>query len=452
MFERLQHPGRLVFKQVPVGQGLHPDPLDPAVSPPSTVSCPAWRAALTSDELQRFRDALRLPPDSDVRAGVLDDLSSYFGISSDECVERCIHWEESSVTEWFERTRQTPGGLLDFYRSTQSWAFDLLWFAYLQVEGYGFPASVIAARDLRHRHVVPGTHLDFGSGVGVTSQLFAALGYETHLGDVSTSLLEFARFRLDRRGQAATYLDLAARELEAERYDVVTAIDTLAHVPDLAGTACRLHTALRPGGWLFANVDVRAPETRQRLASAGRRHAPTLSCSGWASDAAASSTACPCTNAGRRRSGRTSPGPNREPRALEPSVRGGPASALAHLREAPTPAAARRSCAGSEPMSDLPSPAAPSIKRSARAMGLTRERLSRARWRLDRGAHATRPRRSLHRDRILCYHAVGTPAWGLNDIAPQVFRRQLQRALDEGHTSRPPRTWRAPPTMGGGSR
>ena len=259
MFERLQHPGRLVFKQMPVGQGVHPDPLDPAMSPPSTLTCPAWRAALTSEELQRFRDGLGLPAGGDVRAGVLDDLSNYFGIGPDECVKRCLHWEESSVTEWFERTRETPDGLLDFYRSTRSWAFDLLWFAYLQAEGYGFPASVVAARDLRRRHVVPGAHLDFGSGVGVASQLFAALGYETHLGDVSTSLLEFARFRLDRRGQAATYLDLAARELEGERYDVITAIDTLAHVPDLAETARRLHAAMRPGGWLFANVDVRAP-------------------------------------------------------------------------------------------------------------------------------------------------------------------------------------------------
>ena len=82
---------------------------------------------------------------------------------------------------------------------------------YLQAEGYEFPASVVAAQYLRRREVKPGTHLDYGSGVGVTGQLFASLGYETALGDVSTSLLEFARYRLERRGQAATYLDLAAR-------------------------------------------------------------------------------------------------------------------------------------------------------------------------------------------------------------------------------------------------
>jgi SAM-dependent methyltransferase len=258
MFGRL-HPGRLLFKQMPIGQGLHTDPLNPGAAPPPALDGPAFRAALTSEELQRYRDALRLDPNGDVRAGILDDLSTYFEIDPDECVRRCIHWEASSVAEWFERGRRTPEGILDFYRSTQSWVFDLLWFAYLQAEGYEFPASVVAAQYLRDRHVPPGAHLDFGSGVGVTSQLFAALGYETHLGDVSTSLLDFTRFRLDRRGQVPTYLDLAAHDLEADRYDVVTAIDTLAHVPDVPEAARQLYTTLRPGGWLFANVDVRAP-------------------------------------------------------------------------------------------------------------------------------------------------------------------------------------------------
>jgi len=253
----LQRLGRLVFKTPPVGQGLHIDPLDPDAPPPPTPSGRAARTALASEELDRFRDALRLHPGDDVRAAVLDDLSTYFGIDREECVKRCIHWEASSVAEWFEDDRGTPDGLLNFYRTTQSWAFDLLWHAYLQAEGYGFPASVIAAQYLRRRKVAPGVHLDFGSGVGVTSQLFASEGYETHLGDVSSSLLDFARFRLDRRGQAATYLDLTAADLPAEHYDVITAIDTLAHVPDVADVARRLHTALHPGGWLFANVDVR---------------------------------------------------------------------------------------------------------------------------------------------------------------------------------------------------
>ena len=102
-------------------------------------------------------------------------------------------------------------------------------------------------------------HLDFGSGVGVTSQLFARAGYQTTLADVSTSLLDFARYRLSRRGEAARFIDLNDDKLKAGRYDVITALDTLVHVPDLADVVATLHGALRPGGWLVTNFDVRPP-------------------------------------------------------------------------------------------------------------------------------------------------------------------------------------------------
>jgi SAM-dependent methyltransferase len=149
-----------------------------------------------------------------------------------------------------------------FYQSTQSWAFDLLWYGYLQAEGVEYPVSVAMARTLPSLRGTAGRHLDFGSGVGTTSQFFSQLGYETELADISTSLLDFARFRLERRGQPARYLNLNHVTLEPGRYDVITAVDTLVHVPDLAATARMLHRALRPGGILFANFDVR-PRTAE---------------------------------------------------------------------------------------------------------------------------------------------------------------------------------------------
>jgi peptidoglycan/xylan/chitin deacetylase (PgdA/CDA1 family) len=36
------------------------------------------------------------------------------------------------------------------------------------------------------------------------------------------------------------------------------------------------------------------------------------------------------------------------------------------------------------------------------------------------------------RGRILSYHSVGTPQWGLNDVSPRDFERHLQIAVDEG--------------------
>lgn len=205
-----------------------------------------------------LRWALAEPGTADTRAGVLRDLSTYFGLPEEECLRRCLDWEAASVAEWASEPRDSHAARVRFYRSTTSWAFDLLWWSYLQSEGFGDPQMVMAARFAR-RMVPTGRHLDFGSGVGVTSQVFAALGYATDLADISASLLEFARFRLDRRGLAPRYVDLTTDTLPEGAYSVVTAIDTLTHVPDVAATAALLHASIVPGGLLFAGIDARPP-------------------------------------------------------------------------------------------------------------------------------------------------------------------------------------------------
>lgn len=199
-----------------------------------------------------------------MRAAVLDDLSSYSGLPPEECVERCRNWESWSVEEWLAAGRSGADRFTSFYRTTESWAFDLLWYAYMQTEGYGYPTSVLALRAIAAQGK-GGAHLDFGSGAGVTSQLFARAGYETTLADISTSLLDFARHRLSRRGEAARFIDLNDEKLETGRYDVITALDTLAHVPNLSGVVADLHRALRPGGWLVTNFDVRPPSLENAL-------------------------------------------------------------------------------------------------------------------------------------------------------------------------------------------
>jgi ubiquinone/menaquinone biosynthesis C-methylase UbiE len=89
--------------------------------------------------------------------------------------------------------------------------------------------------------------------------MFRRLGYESEGADVSTALLDFTKSRLDRRGEQGRLIDLNAETLEAGRYDVITAIDTLVHVPDFEGAIATLHRALKPGGILFANFDTRPP-------------------------------------------------------------------------------------------------------------------------------------------------------------------------------------------------
>lgn len=250
-----------------LNQGRHPDPRDQATPEPDPSGWSKIRQrAFASPEMELYRECLRLPGLGDVRGAVLDDLSSYSGLTPDDCMKRCRDWESWSVEEWSATDRTTKDGMTEFYQNTESWAFDLLWYAYLQAEGYGYPASVLALRIATAR-ANGRAHLDFGSGVGVTSQLFARAGYETTLADLSTSLLNFARYRFSRRGETAGFIDLSDQKLESGRYDVITALDTLTHIPDLPEVAASLRRALRPGGCLVANFDVRpqSPENAWHL-------------------------------------------------------------------------------------------------------------------------------------------------------------------------------------------
>ena len=100
-------------------QGAHIDPLAPDYRPPApSEMADAWRSALTSREFGVYCDALRLPGIDDLRAAIVDDLSTYYQMTPEQCVERCIHWEEWSVEEWARGDRSTLDGMREFYNST----------------------------------------------------------------------------------------------------------------------------------------------------------------------------------------------------------------------------------------------------------------------------------------------------------------------------------------------
>ena len=254
--------GAVLLRESVSGQGLHVDPEDPATPSPSTAG---WtqvrRGAEESATMAVFADTMRPPAGGAVREGVVDDLAAFYGLTPEQVVHRCLHWEEDSVEEWRAAAADTPEGLTRFYNTITSWSFDLLWYSYLQTVGFASPNYVIVAEWLRQHRPADTRLLEFGSGVGVAAQLFASLGYDVTLADVSAPLLEFARWRLERRDVTATYLSLPA-ELPPASYDVITALDTLAHVPDAAQTARELYAATRPGGYLVTNFDTRRRSDR----------------------------------------------------------------------------------------------------------------------------------------------------------------------------------------------
>ena len=88
-------------------QGIH---VDPTLNP---LASRAWHpdiaAALDSPEMATYRSVLTLD-DQDVRTSILQELADYHGYTPEECLKRCLHWEDWSVEEWAAADRSTPEG------------------------------------------------------------------------------------------------------------------------------------------------------------------------------------------------------------------------------------------------------------------------------------------------------------------------------------------------------
>jgi len=200
-------------------------------------------------KIARWCQALLLPEETDLVRSSLRELADYFGISVAEAQCACETALADSKREWESAPRQGPDQILDFYDRTRSYIFEHVWWHAVD-EGVGAANVEIldyAARcGARH-------YLDFGSGVGANAILFARQGLNVTLADVSRTMLEFARWRLERRGLKATYIYLRQQDLPRGHFDFATAVDVFEHLVNPAAEMRRLSASLRPGGVMVFN-------------------------------------------------------------------------------------------------------------------------------------------------------------------------------------------------------
>lgn len=77
-------------------------------------------------------------------------------------------------------------------------------------------------------------------------------------------------------------------------------------------------------------------------------------------------------------------------------------------------------------------------KSALRQLGIERHHVAAMRMGCERHALATfRRNRARQGGRILCYHSVGQPVFGVNDVSPALMRRQIEIALKAGYRFRP---------------
>ena len=99
--------------------------------------------------------------------------------------------------------------------------------------------------------------VDVGCGGGILSEGLAAKGAQVTGIDLSEKALGVARLHLYESGLKIDYQLSSAEEFAIQhpaRFDIVTCLEMLEHVPDPASTICACAQLVKPGGHLFLST------------------------------------------------------------------------------------------------------------------------------------------------------------------------------------------------------
>jgi SAM-dependent methyltransferase len=181
----------------------------------------------------------------------LEDLSTFSGMSEDECLRRLQTYSIKEMADLWRATHpQSPDEIVRFYQTAEAYIWELMawnasasrqrhWNA-LERVAKEFPANAGFARVL-----------DFGCGVGGDSLFLARRGYRVTLMDVDGPAFRFAQHRFARRGLEGRFITSSSSVPQPESiYDVIICFDVFEHLPDPVAAARSLVKSLRRGGLL----------------------------------------------------------------------------------------------------------------------------------------------------------------------------------------------------------
>lgn len=217
----------------------------------STSAGSAGSTPRRAELLERWRRVLTAGADIDPADAVVAELADYYGIDVAEARQRCDDYVRYSADDWHASRRETPAEFIEYWNRWGPMFGVLMSHAHQYTEQH--PAtSVDIAEAIADRPV--GDLLDFGVGPGSSALFFQQLGWRVVAADVAEAMLDITRWRAERRGVELPLLDLRTDKLPNEAFDVVVALEVMAHVPDIPATLSTVRHSLRPGGLFIFNV------------------------------------------------------------------------------------------------------------------------------------------------------------------------------------------------------
>ncbi|MDA0688641.1 MAG: bifunctional 2-polyprenyl-6-hydroxyphenol methylase/3-demethylubiquinol 3-O-methyltransferase UbiG [Proteobacteria bacterium] len=116
----------------------------------------------------------------------------------------------------------------------------------------------------RHVNLAGLAVLDVGCGGGILSEAMAHHGARVTAIDMAEASLSVARLHLLESKLDIDYRKCAAEDLAKEqpgRFDVITCLEMLEHVPDPSAVVRACHTLVKPGGLVFFSTINRNPKS-----------------------------------------------------------------------------------------------------------------------------------------------------------------------------------------------
>ncbi len=245
---------------------------------------------LESDHDRRWARLLSLPGRTDLRSSLISELSQYTSLSQEEVDRRMRRGSEDLAENWRRIVQDPTSGdqLVAFYNADFTEAFELA--AWHAGDSGAYPLKYLAALDFAGRRRVRDV-LDYGSGIGSGTILFAQSGFSVTYADIAAPLMDFVSCRLELRGLGARQIDLRVEEPPLRGFDLICAFDVLEHTRDQREVMKRLRSYLRPGGWIIANLFPEGSlkdEQPLHISTAGNIHEFVLDVGLWASWSATS--------------------------------------------------------------------------------------------------------------------------------------------------------------------
>jgi SAM-dependent methyltransferase len=197
--------------------------------------------------------------ETDLRAGLFAETALYSRRDPNEIVALCDEALATLRREWEGGVDPGKRSSIEAFYESPTTIYELMgWHSLRDDEG---PLAYVLALEIARARGVERC-LDFGSGVGSGALLFAVSGIRVSLADVSSTLLDFCRWRFARRGIGASFIDLKRDRLPEAAFDMILAMDVFEHLADPVEAAENLYEALAPGGVLFARIHAEADVDR----------------------------------------------------------------------------------------------------------------------------------------------------------------------------------------------